>query len=156
MESDKYRSIILENVTQLKDKTREGFWRLKTKLFPKKQSAIPTAKRNIKGQIITNHKELKQLYLDHFKFRLRERIILSNLKNYECETEEELKSILSMTKNNVLQDWSESELDKVLKCLKPKQSQDSRGWANEIFCHKNIGYNLKSSLLLLCNNIKTP
>ena len=130
----------------LKDKTRQGFWKLKNKLFPKKQTSIPTAKRNIKGQIITNHKELKQLYLDHFQFRLRERPILSELRNYEIQTEDELKSILSLTKNEILQDWPECELDKVLKCLKPKPSQDSRGWANEIYCYKNIGNNLKTSL----------
>ena len=154
LESEKYRNIILENVNQLKDKTREGFLKLKNKLFPKKQSAIPSAKRNIKGQIITNYAELKKLYLDHFKFRLRERPLLSKYKSFELETNEEFKSILQITQNNILQDWSESDLDKVLKCLKPKQSQDSRGWANEIFCYKNIGNNLKSSLLIFCNKIK--
>ena len=58
------------------------------------------------------------------------------------------------TQNNKLEDWSEADLDKVLKCLKSKQSQDSQGWANEIFCYKNIGHDLKSSLLLLCNKVK--
>ena len=59
-ESNEYRNIILENVSKLKDKSREGFWKIKAKLFPKKQSQIPVAKKNIKGQLITNHSELKK------------------------------------------------------------------------------------------------
>ena len=35
LESDGYRDIILENVNKLKDKSREGFWKLKAKLFQK-------------------------------------------------------------------------------------------------------------------------
>ena len=46
------------------------------------------------------------------------------------------------------------ELDKVLKSIKLKTSQYSKGWANEIFCLENIGTDLKSSLLILCNKIK--
>ena len=112
------------------------------------------AKKNIKGQLITNHSELKKLYLDHFKFGLRERPMLSKYLNYEQRTEEEFKSILLKTKQNILEDWTELDLDNVLKCIKLKQSQDSKGWANEIFSYKNIGNNLKESLLLLCNKIK--
>ena len=61
---------------------------------------------------------------------------------------------MSKTKLNILKDWTETDLDKVLKGLKSKQSQDSNGWANEIFNLKNIGFDLKSSLLLIFNKIK--
>ena len=104
--------------------------------------------------MITNHVELKQLYIDHFKFRLRERPILPKFKGFESKIEEDFQSILTVTKKNILKDWSESDLDKVLRSLKSKQSQDAKGWANEIFCYKNIGENLKTSLLMLCNKVK--
>ena len=65
---------------------------MKSKLFPKKQPNIPAAKRNIKGQLITNHAELKQFYLDHFKFR-----ILPKFKDFEIQTETEFRNILSKT-----------------------------------------------------------
>ena len=61
---------------------------------------------------------------------------------------------MSKTKLNILKDWTETDLDKVLKGLKSKQSQDSNGWANEIFNLKNIGFDLKSSLLLIFHKIK--
>ena len=138
----------------MKDISRKGFWGLKNKLFPKKQPNIPAAKRNIKGQLITNYTELKQLYLDHFKFRLRDRPILPKFREFEKNTEAEFKNILLKTEKNKLKDWSEPELDKVLKCLKEKQSQDSSGWANELFCLRNIGQDLKSSVLLICNKVK--
>ena len=41
-----------------------------------------------------------------------------------------------------------------MKTLKLRQSQDTKGWANELFCLTNIGQNLKMSILTICNSIK--
>ena len=108
----------------------------------------------MKGQLISNHCELKKTYLEHFNFRLRERPILPKFKEFEAKTEKDFKQILLKTQQNRLKDWSEADLDKVLKSLKLEQSQDSKGWANELFCLKNIGKDLKASILILCNKIK--
>ena len=50
--------------------SHHGVWKAKKKYFPKVKPANPVGKKNIKGQIITNPEELKDLYLDTFKFRL--------------------------------------------------------------------------------------
>ena len=47
-----------------------GVWKVKRKQFPKVKPSLPVGKKNLKGQIITNPEELKNLYLDTFKFRL--------------------------------------------------------------------------------------
>ena len=153
---EKYQniSIVSKNIKRLKDKTMRGFWKLKAKLFPKKQSKIPVAKKNRKGQIITNHFELKNVYLDHFKFRMRERPIQAMYQYFKAQVEMEFEIILKKTKCIIIKDWNENDLNKVLKSLKLRQSQDTKGWANKLFCFSNIGKNLKFSILKMCNNIK--
>ena len=67
---------------------------------PKVQSAIPVGKKDRKGNLITNHKGLKQLYLKTYIDRLRNRpikddfedlktlkLVLFNLRKQLCEGE---------------------------------------------------------------------
>ena len=103
--------------------------------------------------MITNQSELKELYLDHFSHRLRQRPIVSELKQYENEIEEEFESLLEETKKVKTDDWSLEDLNKVLKSLKRKQSHDSNGLANELFRPENRGDDLKISLVKMCNEI---
>ena len=86
-ESKIHSNLVKQNIKKLHDKSRKGFWKIKNKIFPKDKSKVPIAKQNLKGQIITNHKELKNLYLDHFKFRMKERPITFGYDNFEKETE---------------------------------------------------------------------
>ena len=51
----------------------QGVWKNKRKLFPKIKPNLPVAKKNLKKQLITNADELKELYLNTFKYRLRHR-----------------------------------------------------------------------------------
>ena len=46
------------------------------------------------------------------------------------------------------------DLDKVLKSLKPNKSRDPHGFVNEIFKPGIIGFDLKSSLLMMLNRLK--
>ena len=62
------------------------------------QPALPVAKKNIVGQIISNTEELKLLYLDHFAFRMRSRPIMSHLQKYKSYIENEFNEILEITK----------------------------------------------------------
>ena len=94
------------------------------------------------------------MYLEHFLFRLRERPILHKFKSYEIQVEIEFNQITEKTKDIKLPDWNLNELDFVLKSLKLRQSQDTKGWANELFCYNNIGQDLKMSILKICNSIK--
>ena len=131
-----------------------GMWKLKNKYFPKKSSSLPVAKANEDDQIITNKNELKHLYLKHYSHRMRSRPIKSDLKTFKSETEESFSKVLEKTKLDKSPDWTSEELEKVLKNLKLRQSQDMRGYTNELFHMKNIGDDLKESILIICNKMK--
>ena len=52
----------------------QGIWSLKNKTFPKNSSAsVPAAKKDVTNRLITDTAGLKQLYMDTFTHRLRER-----------------------------------------------------------------------------------
>ena len=53
--------------------SHQGIWSIKRKYFPKKKPSLPAGKKNLKQQLITNPAELKELYLQTFKYRLRHR-----------------------------------------------------------------------------------
>ena len=131
-----------------------GMWKLRNKYFPKKCSSLPVAKLNEEGQIITNKNELKNLYLKHYCHRMRSRPMKSDMENVKLETEKFFSNILQKTKLNKTPDWTLKELEKVLGSLKLKQSHDMRGYTNELFHTKNIGDDLKESILKICNKIK--
>ena len=73
---------------------QQGVWKMKKKLFPKVKSSIPVGKKNLKEQLITNPEELKDLYLDTFKFRLRHRKAKPDVELILNRKEELFKLIL--------------------------------------------------------------
>ena len=96
---------IKKNIQEIREKGSTGIWRLKNRFFPKKQTTLPTAKKNMAGKIITNHRELKDVYLAHFSHRMRERPIVPGLEEYKNKLEQDFHKILKATvkiKNN---DW---------------------------------------------------
>ena len=64
---------------------RKKLWRLLKKKFPKSSHAVPVGKKDNKGNLITNHKELKHLYLKRYTQRLRNRPIKMSLRNLKDE-----------------------------------------------------------------------
>ena len=62
---------------------------------------------------------------------------------------------LEVTKNLKSENWSESDLFTVLKQIKKYNSVDSHSLISELFHPEIIGKDLFSSLLLLCNSVKT-
>ena len=74
---------------------------------------------------------------------MRERPILHKYETIKSQIEIEFKYILEKTEQIKLQDWNINDLNIVLKALKLRQSRDTKGWANELFCFNNIGKNLK-------------
>ena len=138
------------NVDQLQNKKngkQANIWNLKSKFFPKNKSNIPVAKTNLANQIITNPLELKRVYVNHFKHRMRLRPILPEYESYGEEVERKFNTILMNTKKITHPDWTMKDLETVLKSLKQSQSHDTMGLVNEIFMLHNIGEDLKMSLL---------
>ena len=58
---------------------RKKLWKLLKKKYPKSSHAVPVGKKDNKGNLITNHKELKHLYLKTYTQRLRNRSIKDEL-----------------------------------------------------------------------------
>ena len=85
---------------------------------------------------------------------MRSRPLIPGFENHQKNIKENFEDILKVTKMNIFPDWNLNDLNKVLKTLKKNQSQDTMQFANEIFMYQNIGSDLKSSILLLCNKIK--
>ena len=126
----------------------------KNNIFPEISTPFPVPKKNLHGQLITNPNELKSVYLEHFAFRMRNRPIISELNNYAKDIKVQMNNILNVTKHENSPDWTCQDLDRVLRSLKSSQSPDTMNLVNEIFMMKNIGGNLKMSLLNLFNLMK--
>ena len=129
-------------------------WKLKRKVCPK-HTDKPSAKINKKGEFVTDKEKLKELYVETYKERLRHRDVhagyetMYSLKMYlfgiRYEVSREVKS----------SDWTDDELSKVLKSLKCNKSGDHFGLIYEIFKPDIINQDMFSSLLLLCNKVKS-
>ena len=131
-----------------------GMWKLRNKLC-QAQSDPPMAKRDKSGTLITAPSLLKKLYLDTYTDRLRNREMspeMTDLYEMKCELWRLQSEALKLKKSK---DWSEADLDKVLKKLKNNKTRDPHGLINEIFKPGVIGRDLKLAMLSLFNGIKT-
>ena len=132
----------------------QGVWKNQRKLFPKIKPNLPVAKKNLKKQLITNADELKELYLNTFKYRLRH---IPAQPGYEenIDLQEELFRLrLELAKDQKSPPWKIEDLNDVLKNLKAGKCRDPEGLIREIFKDEIIGSDLKNSLLILFNKIK--
>ena len=104
---------IKEHVEHLVDDTDNlsciKMWQLKKKIGIKKKS-VPVAKKNEKGELVTNSSKLKELYENTYKKRLEHRQMkpeLTDLYNLKMG----LFSLrIEVTKNIKSQCWSEYDL----------------------------------------------
>ena len=118
---------------------QRGMWKLKNEYFPKKENSVPSAKVNEKGILISNPNELKNLYLDHFVERLRERQMIQELENMKESVEGEFNEVIEIFKENESPEWNESECEKVLRNLKLMQSHDiEKGMLMNYFTIKTL------------------
>ena len=131
-----------------------GMWKLKNKLCPT-QADPPMAKKDKFGSLITAPNLLRQLYLDTYTDRLRNREIrpeLSELYNLKCEL---WNLRFEALKSNQSRQWTVKDLDKVLKKLKNNKTRDPHGLINEIFKPGVIGKDLKFAMIDLFNGVKS-
>ena len=131
-----------------------GMWNLMKRVFPKNSQPLPVAKKNLKGQIISNPDVLKELYLETYVHRLRHRPIRADFSYLKQLKETLFELRLELVKSRKSKPWNERDLDRVLKTLKKNKSRDPHGLINELFRPGIIGSDLKESLLSLVNGIK--
>ena len=158
---NEYHEEILETIKDLGgDQTtidgsgRQKLWKILKRKNPKIKSNIPIGKKDRKGNLITNHLGLKNLYLKTYKQRLRNRPMrtgfeeIENLKNMLFDLRKEL---CEKTKS---EEWEMHHLEKAIKTLKKDKARDPNGWINDLFREDVAGFNLKLSMLKLFNKIK--
>ena len=131
-----------------------GCWKVKRKMFPKNMKSVPSAKMNNKGRLISSPEELKVLYSDTYKHRLRHRPIKPGLEFVKKIKDDLCQKRLDLVKLRRQEKWSSTELNTVLKSLKFNKSRDPHGLVNEIFQLNVIGADLEKSLLMMFKRIK--
>ena len=129
-------------------------WKLKKSIWPKKQESLPTGKLNNQGHMVTDTEELKELYLNEFKERLRSRPSHPEFIEIHNFKEAIFKLKLEKAKTNISSDWTMHELEVVLKDIKKGKARDPEGISREIFHPSVIGENLQKSLLIMFNLLK--
>ena len=127
-------------------------WKLKKKMWPNKQSSLPTAKINHKGRLVSSPKDIKSALRKEYMERLRSRPRHPKVNNVIKS-----KTILLKLKN-ALKRKSEpitmNKLNIVLKNIKTGKARDADGMVREICKLNIIGQDLKLSLLTMLNMIK--
>ena len=135
----------------------EGFnqakiWSLKKKLAPKNSEEPPMAKKDSKGNLISDKSLLEKLYLDTYVNRLKPNKMASGLEDLEELKEYLFKLRYENCKAKKSKDWSVDDLEKALKSAKNNKARDAHGHIYEIF--KYGGADLKSSLVKMFNLIR--
>ena len=133
--------------------SQTGFWRIKSKICPKNTNP-PLAKRDKHGNLITSPNNLKQLYLDTYKHRLRHRSMENKHSDIFILKSELWRRRFGQLKEKVTNPWSASQFEKAIKSLKNNQARDPMGIINELFKPGLAGAQLKFSTLSLMNQVK--
>ena len=110
------------------------------------------AKKDSKGNLITDKSLLEKLYLDTYVDRLKPNKMAEGLENLENLKEYLFNLRYENCKSVKSDEWSEVDLEKALKNLKNNKARDAHGHIYEIF--KFGGGDLKKSLLQMFNRIK--
>ena len=118
--------VVVETLHELGDGSnlngsgRKKLWSLLKKKFPKSSHAIPVAKKDGKGNLVTNHKELKKLYLKTYTQRMRNRPMKADLEELKDLKEELFDIRLKLVSKKKSEPWTMDDLEKALKTLKVK------------------------------------
>ena len=136
------------------DVNHQGIWKVKNKYFPKVKTTLPAGKRNMKGQLITNPDELKNLYLNTFRYRLRHRPAQPGFEGLLQDQKELFDLRIELAKEEKTEPWEIADLEKAIKSLKTGKCRDPEGILREVFMEECKGEDLKQSLLILYNRIK--
>ena len=114
-----------------------GCWSLVKKVRPKYLPTVPVGKINKEGKITTNQEGLKELYLETFLLRLRDRPIRPDLVDLQLIKNKMFETILKTCTKKRADPWTLKQLEKVLDGLKKDKCRDPKGLINELFFHKS-------------------
>ena len=130
-------------------------WKIKQKVCPKNVNSVPVAKKDEHGNLVSNKKQLQDLYVKVYKDRLTHRTIRPEYSQMKENKEYLFQLRLKLSKTEKTSNWTQSDLLKVLKKLKTNKATDPVGLINELFKPGVAGSDLFNSLLTLCNMVKS-
>ena len=118
----KNKDIVAEHVGTA-DEGIEGFsqlkaWKMKKRLAPRTTIDPPAAKKDQDGNLVTEKKLLENLYLETYVNRLKPNTIAPGLENLEKMKNYLFKLRYEISKLATVKEWSEDDLEEVLKTLK--------------------------------------
>ena len=135
-----------------KNKSQWYLRKLKKRLWSKQTPALPVAKTNFEGRLVSAPADLKILMMKEYKDRLRSRPVHPQMKHLKVMRNKVISLKLKMAKRIQSPLFTMTELDQVLKSIKTGKARE--GLSREVFKHSQIGSNLKKSLLQMCNVLK--
>ena len=110
---------------------RKNLWKFLKRKFPKCSSAVPVAKKDKSGNLVTNHEGLKSLYLKTYVHRLRNRPIREDYQVMKQLKDELFEIRLNLASCNKSAPWTMDDLEFILKHLTDGKARDPNGWVNE-------------------------
>ena len=153
-EYKKFEEVLGELETENGHTATTNVWKQFRKAYPKKVRPAPTGVKNLRGKIITNPSEKKNVTLNHFKHRMRERPVHEDIRDLEDTKESLFNTRIEQATRNKSPEFTMLELEKVLKSLKNGKSKDFNGYICELFKEGVAGSDLKRSLLMMFNQMK--
>ena len=158
LECAENRKKIIDNFKELGENPEninmEKMWKLLKKMWPK-QTSKSTAKRNHIGKIISGPKEIKTLLSKEYEERLRKLPQRPDMAEILIRREKIFQKQLKLAQQIKSPEWTIGNLEIALAKLKNNKSRDYEGYCNEIFKKNVIGTNLKMSLLMMFNRMKS-
>ena len=134
--------------------SRVRMWKVKQKVCPKQDESYPIAKLDSNGDLVSNKSDLKILYVNTYKDRLRHRLKKPNYSQLK-ELKDGLFNLrLKFARLRKTQSWTDTDLLKVRKQLKCKKAADPKGLIIELFNPGVAGSDLFQSLQMLCIMVK--
>ena len=132
----------------------QAMWKWKKKLFPKIKHSSPMGVKDKKGDVKTKSSDIKRVFEEEYKHRLRARPILPEIQDIEMIQDQLFQKRLESASKITTPPWTMVELEKVLSSLKSGKARDPSGLVCDIFKSPICGMDLKMSLLTLVNKIK--
>ena len=130
---------------------KQSFWKIRQKLAPKSVS-FPHAVYDKWGTEITDPDDVKQEYKHEFMYRLRNREMSTELKQYEVAEEKVCQDKLLKCQSEVTPDFILGEVRSVVNEFKAGKSIDPTGVAREVFM--NAGDEFLRYLTCMANVFK--
>ena len=153
--ADKELEKLITVTGELDSEPNKNIWREMRKTYPKKTNPIPTGVKNFEGKVITNPNERKKVTLEHFHQRMRKRKVKFDVEEEIKLNEDVFSKRVEEAETNQSAPFSMEELEKVTTKLKSGKSKDPNNLIYELFKDGVMGNDMKHSLLMLLNKMKT-